>query len=33
MYEYTKSSPKPVDTYEEAELECFKKLIEIVDNK
>jgi hypothetical protein len=33
MYEFTKTSPKTFDTYEEAELECLKKLIEIVKNK
>jgi hypothetical protein len=33
MYEFTKTSPKTFDTYEEAELECLKKLIEIVENK
>jgi hypothetical protein len=30
MYEFTKSAPKQFGTYEEAELECIKKLIEIV---
>jgi hypothetical protein len=33
MYEFTKTSPKTFDTYEEAELECLKKLIEIVKQK
>jgi hypothetical protein len=33
MYEFTKTSPKTFDTYEEAELDCLKKLIEIVENK
>ena len=33
MYEFTKTSPKTFDTYEEAELECLKKLIEIVEQK
>ena len=33
MYEFTKTSPKTFDTYEEAELECLKKLIEIIENK
>jgi hypothetical protein len=33
MYEFTKTSPKTFDTYEEAELACLKKLIEIVKTK
>jgi len=33
MYEFIKTPPKNVDTYEEAELSCLKKLIEIVENK
>jgi hypothetical protein len=33
MYEFTKTSPKTFDTYEEAELECLIKLIEIVKTK
>jgi hypothetical protein len=33
MYEFTKTSPKTFDTYEEAEIACLTKLIEIVENK
>ena len=33
MYEFITNAPKNVDTYEEAELECLKKLIEIVEQK
>lgn len=33
MYEFITNAPKNVDTYEEAELECLKKLIEIVESK
>ena len=33
MYEFITNAPKNVDTYEEAELECLKKLIEIVETK
>ena len=33
MYEFTKTAPKTFDTYEEAELECLIKLIEIVKTK
>jgi hypothetical protein len=29
MYEFTKTAPKTFDTYEEAELACLEKLIEI----
>jgi hypothetical protein len=31
MYEFTKTAPKTFDTYEEAELACLEKLIEIVE--
>ena len=33
MYEFTKTAPKIFDTYEEAELACLEKLIEIVESK
>jgi hypothetical protein len=33
MYEFTKTAPKNFDTYEEAELACLTKLIEIVEKK
>jgi hypothetical protein len=33
IYEFITNAPKNVDTYEEAELACLKKLIEIVEQK
>jgi hypothetical protein len=33
MYEFIKTPPKNVDTYEEAELACLEKLIKIIENK
>ena len=33
MYEFTKTTPKTFDTYEEAELACLEKLIEIVEGR
>ena len=33
IYEFMKTTPKNFDTYEEAELACLTKLIEIVENK
>ena len=33
MYEFTKTAPKTFDTYEEAELACLEKLIEIVEGR
>jgi hypothetical protein len=33
MYEFTKTTPKTFDTYEEAEIACLEKLIEIVESK
>ncbi len=31
MYEFTKTAPKTFDTFEEAEIACLEKLIEIVE--
>jgi hypothetical protein len=33
IYEFTKTTPKNFDTYEEAELACLEKLIEIVEGR